>query len=82
MPFRECPVERRAYYREMARLAGAPDPRFVTPADDSPAAARAGSHKHVSNARMLAELKLTLAYPSYREGLLPELPALRLSSTR
>lgn len=63
------PVERRAYYEQLARLLGAPPPRFAVPPADSPAAVRAASDKRVRNTRMLAELGVTLAYPSYREGL-------------
>jgi nucleoside-diphosphate-sugar epimerase len=63
------PPQRREYYEELARLLGAPPPQFAEPAIDSPAALRAESNKRVSNARMLAELKVELAYPSFREGL-------------
>ncbi|MCI0361893.1 MAG: SDR family oxidoreductase [Planctomycetaceae bacterium] len=63
------PVVRGDYYRELARLLGAPPPRFVEPPADSPAAARAGSDKRVNPRRMLADLSPALLYPSYREGL-------------
>lgn len=63
------PVVRGDYYRELARLLSAPAPTFVEPPADSPAAQRAGSDKRVNPRRMLAELKPSLAYPSYREGL-------------
>jgi nucleoside-diphosphate-sugar epimerase len=63
------PVLRRDYYRELARLLAAPEPRFAPPAADNPAAARATSSKRVSSARMQAELRVPLAYPSFREGL-------------
>ncbi len=63
------PVIRGDYYRAFARLLGAPMPQFTTPAEGSPAAARAGSDKRVNPAKMLAELKPQLAHPSYREGL-------------
>ena len=42
---------------------------FVDPPADSPAALRAESNKRVSNRRVLAELDVTLEFPSYREGL-------------
>jgi nucleoside-diphosphate-sugar epimerase len=63
------PVERRAYYEELARLLGAPPPSFAASAPGSPAASRAESSKRVSNARLVAQLGLRLRYPTYREGL-------------
>lgn len=63
------PVQRGDYYSEVARLIGAPPPEFVAPASDSPRAARAETDRRVRNDRMLAELDVRLAYPSYREGL-------------
>jgi nucleoside-diphosphate-sugar epimerase len=63
------PVERRAYYEELARLLGAAAPVFAQSPTDSPALARAAADKRASNARMLAELGVRLVYPSYREGL-------------
>ena len=64
-----CPVERAEYYRELARLIGAPPPRFREPDSDSAAALRAGSSKRICNQRMLDELAVKFVYPSYREGL-------------
>ena len=63
------PVIRGDYYHELARLLGAPAPRFVEPAAESPAAQRAASDKRVNPQRMFADLRPTLLYPSYREGL-------------
>jgi len=63
------PVIRGDYYRELARLLGAPEPSFIQPATDSPAAQRAGSDKRVDNRRLLAELEPTFRYASYRDGL-------------
>lgn len=63
------PVERREYYRELARLLRASAPKFAPPDEDSPAASRAESSKRASNKRLVAELSPTFAYPSYREGL-------------
>ncbi len=63
------PTERRAYYEELARLLHAPPPTFAVPPANSPAAARAAADKRVKNARLLAELQVTLAHPSFREGL-------------
>jgi nucleoside-diphosphate-sugar epimerase len=63
------PVVRGDYYRELARLLGAPPPQFVEPAADSPAAQGAASDKRVDPRRMFADLAPALRYPSYREGL-------------
>jgi nucleoside-diphosphate-sugar epimerase len=63
------PGQRQEYYAELARLLGAPPPRFTAPDPASPAAARASSDKRASNARLLAELPVRLCYPSFREGL-------------
>ncbi|MBI3838316.1 MAG: NAD-dependent epimerase/dehydratase family protein [Planctomycetia bacterium] len=63
------PVQRRAYYEELARLLGAPPPKFAPPPPDAPASVRAASDKRARSARMLAELGVTLQYPSYHEGL-------------
>jgi len=63
------PAQRREYYLELARLLKAPAPTFVDAPPSSPAAQRAAADKRVSNARLLRELDVRLAYPSYREGL-------------
>ena len=62
------PVERREYFAELARQFGLPPPSFRDPLPGE-AAGRRGGDKRVSNARMLAELHLKLAYPTCREGL-------------
>ena len=63
------PVVRGDYYREAAQLLGAPEPRFATPAEGSPRAARAGANRRVSNRKLTDALGLRLKFPSYREGL-------------
>ncbi|WP_428306390.1 NAD-dependent epimerase/dehydratase family protein [Lacipirellula sp.] len=66
------PAVRGEYYAEAARLIGAPPPQFTTPPADSPAAARAGADRRVSNAKLrkwMATQGLALQYPNYREGL-------------
>lgn len=63
------PVRRGEYYAELARLLRAPAPRFAEPPASDPRAARAAADKRIDNSRMLAELRVSLAYPSYREGL-------------
>ncbi len=63
------PVVRAEYYAELAKLLGAPPPQFVDPPVGSPAAQRAASDKRLNPRRMLEELKPSLLYPSYLEGL-------------
>jgi nucleoside-diphosphate-sugar epimerase len=62
------PVERREYLAQLARQFGLPPPAFRDPLPGE-AEGRRGGDKRVNNARMLAELKVTLSYPTYREGL-------------
>ena len=62
------PVERREYFAELARQFGLPPPSFRDPLPGE-AGGRRGGDKRVSNARMLAELQVKLAYPTYRQGL-------------
>jgi nucleoside-diphosphate-sugar epimerase len=64
-----CPVSRREYYAEVARLSAAPPPRFVAPAEDAHAVARAAAEKRVRNDRLLEELGVQLEYPDFRAGL-------------
>lgn len=63
------PVVRGNYYREVARLLGAPEPQFTEPHPGSPRAARASADKRVSNRRLVDDLELELLYPDYRAGL-------------
>lgn len=63
------PGLRREYYTELARLLNAPEPTFSAPCPTSPAAQRAASDKRISNAKLLREIGVELAYPSFREGL-------------
>lgn len=63
------PTDRRTYYEYQAQLLDAPRPTFSKPNPDSPASNRAASNKRVRNRRMLDELEITPAYPSFREGL-------------
>jgi nucleoside-diphosphate-sugar epimerase len=62
------PANRRDYLNEVARLVGAPPPVFVEPNGDA-ATSRGAASKRISNRRMMAELKVALRYPSFREGL-------------
>ena len=63
------PVPRREFYRYLAKLLHLPPPAFVDPDPGQGEPPRGSGNKRVSNARMLKELNVTLAYPSYREGL-------------
>jgi nucleoside-diphosphate-sugar epimerase len=64
-----APPVRGDYYGEVARLVGAPPPRFVAPTAGSPRAARAEADKRVRNTLLIDDLRVRLAYPTYREGL-------------
>ena len=63
------PVERREYYGELARLLGAPPPRFVEPEAACRAVLRAAADKRISNARLRLEIAPKFTHPSFREGL-------------
>lgn len=63
------PPQRHEYYAELARLWGAPAPRFAPPPPDDPAAQRAASNRRIDGSRILRDLDVTLAYPTFREGL-------------
>ena len=63
------PVDRRDYYREVARLLDAPEPTFEDPDPDTPAAKRAQADRQMSNQRLVEDLGFVPRYPSYREGL-------------
>jgi nucleoside-diphosphate-sugar epimerase len=63
------PVRRSDFYDELARLLHAPAPTFAAPTPGSPAAERARSDKRISNAALLAQLRFSFNYPTYREGL-------------
>lgn len=63
------PVTRRVFYAEAARLSKSPPPRFVEPDPNSARAERARGNRRVRNDKMLADLKMKLAYPDYRVGL-------------
>jgi len=63
------PVRRVDFYRALARLTGAPPPRFISPAAGSSAAERGSTHKRISNRRMIEQLRVSIKYSSYLEGL-------------
>jgi len=62
------PSPRREFYELAAQALGAPVPRFESPAPGSSKAGRDESNKRVSNARMKAELGVTLTYPDLTSG--------------
>ena len=59
---------RRDWFREVARLASLPEPKFAEPSGQD-LTSRASSSKRVLNDRMIKELGVDLKYPNYREGL-------------
>jgi nucleoside-diphosphate-sugar epimerase len=63
------PVRRSDWFAELARLFGAPPPRFEPPSPEALAESRSGTDKRISNARIASELHFSPRYPSYREGL-------------
>ncbi len=63
------PVSRREYFRYLAQLISAPEPQFVEPKDDSPAAKRATADKRISNRKLIDEIGVELQFPSYQAGL-------------
>lgn len=62
-----CPASRREFYRLVASLLGVEGVTFVEPKDD-PGSSR-GAGKKVDNRRLLDELQVELAFPTYRDGL-------------
>ena len=63
------PVLRGDFYRELAKLSGAPVPQFAEPADAARSNRRGSADKRIDNTRMRERLAITLQYPSFREGL-------------
>lgn len=63
------PVLRKDFYAHLARLLGCRPPTFLEPPPESRSTLRSTTNKRVSNRRMREELRVELAYPSYREGL-------------
>jgi nucleoside-diphosphate-sugar epimerase len=63
------PVRRRDFYRLLAHLLRAPEPRFVAPPPGSPLPPHERTHRRVLNRRLREDLRMTLRYPSYEEGL-------------
>ena len=62
------PADRREFLAETALQLGMPSPAFHD-ALPGKAASRRGGNKRVSNRRMLEELRVTLVYPTFLDGL-------------
>lgn len=62
------PVRRGDYYRELARLLGAPAPNFATP-EGATSRGRVGGDKRICAHRLFRELSPVLQFPDYRTGL-------------
>lgn len=63
------PVQRRAFYAELARVLRAPPPSFVAPPPDRPAPPHEKANRRIRNARMKGELRVALHYPNHVAGL-------------
>jgi nucleoside-diphosphate-sugar epimerase len=63
------PVVRGDHYRNIAKLIGVSDPRFVEPDTNTPAAQRALSDKRISNRKLMSTIRIKLRYPDSRSGL-------------
>ena len=59
------PIDRREYYVRLARLAKVSPPEFLERSAREASLVRAGTSRRVDNTRMLAELGVTLNYPSF-----------------
>ncbi|MDA8743696.1 NAD-dependent epimerase/dehydratase family protein [Rubripirellula amarantea] len=66
----DCPVVRSEFYEAIAHYYHAPPPKFIQPSDDAPVRFRSESNKRIWNRRMKRDLVSSLAYPTYREGLI------------
>ncbi len=63
------PVRRRDFYREMARLLGAPEPKFVSPEPGTPTPPHEKGNRRIRNERLTRELAFAFAYPDFVRGL-------------
>lgn len=65
----DCPVRRRDFCALLARLLGAPEPRFVPPAPDTSMPAHERANRRIVNRRLHENLGMQLRFPGYVEGL-------------
>jgi nucleoside-diphosphate-sugar epimerase len=63
------PVRRRDLYAAMARVLGAPAPRFVAPPADRPTPPHEKANRRIRNARMKEDLRAELRYAGYLQGM-------------
>jgi len=63
------PVSRREYYSSIARLLGAPEPRFGLPQPGSAETIRDATNKRILNRRMRSVLGVELIHPDIASGL-------------
>ena len=61
------PVIRKDYFQEIARLVGAPEPRYAI--RNTTSTRRNVADRQISNARLRKHLAFELQFPSYRDGL-------------
>jgi nucleoside-diphosphate-sugar epimerase len=70
----DTPVQRRDFYTCLARLLGAPPPRFVPPEPGTPPPPHERANRRVQNRRLRQELNVALRYPNYETGLAASIP--------
>ena len=63
------PIVRAEFYEYLAELLGTPPPQFEPPEPGTPRAERGRGSKRIRNDQLLAMVKPTFCYPTYREGL-------------
>lgn len=63
------PVRRRDFYDELARMLGAPTPRYVAPPAGAPTPPHEKGNRRLVNRKMIEGLAVKLEYPDYRAGL-------------
>jgi nucleoside-diphosphate-sugar epimerase len=64
-----APVRRRVFYTKLAKVLGAPQPRFIPLPPGAVVPLHERGHRRIVSRRMRQELGVTLRYPNYEEGL-------------